>query len=159
MIDITDKVKINVVLERSFEGLFVGSYRINVTLTENGQCVTIATLRSKGWYVRRGYTIGHIPHPKWPADDSWFRVYKESGESKGGSLGRVYTLWTEGYVATGESGTATLLGTAKGRTLREAAKNYAEAHPEDASYFNMSFTHYWSCRIFDNEADARKSFG
>ena len=94
-----------------------------------------------------------------------------------------YEIWSEGYAATGERGTAHYYGKAMGETFEEACKNFR--YPEDI--WAPSFTpgpnlgrkivvqkgetlkldeggHYpypsiWACRLFDNEADARKSFG
>lgn len=73
-----------------------------------------------------------------------------------------YTIWAEGYRATGQHGTATLLGSASGETFRDAVKELAKrALPEDRALFNTDHIQptYWGCRLFDNEEDARKSFG
>ena len=70
-----------------------------------------------------------------------------------------FDIWVEGYRATGESQTAQYFGKQKGFSLADACRRYAESHPSDASFWNKDFTAYWACRVFDNEADARKSFG
>jgi hypothetical protein len=85
-----------------------------------------------------------------------------------------YEIWIEGYAATGESSTASYIGKAMGDTFEDACNNFE--YPEDE--FNMGIKVHskgeklpldekghggkpsiWACRLFDNEADARKSFG
>lgn len=83
-----------------------------------------------------------------------------------------YEIWIEGYAATGERAGASYLGKAIGETFAEACRNFRE--PEDV--FNMGIQirkkgdplkldeHYpypsiWACRLYDNEADARRFFG
>lgn len=112
-----------------------------------------------------------------------------------------YEIWCEGYRATGEEGTAYLIGTAFGNTFNEACENFT--YPEDlkdwegkiyklkGSPLNLdknsdgTYTRggfrgardmepgiarteavrkggnysIWACQLFDNEADARESFG
>lgn len=47
-----------------------------------------------------------------------------------------------------------------GRTFREAVETLvAETKDHDKSYFNLEHLTYWGCRLFDNEIEARKSFG
>lgn len=74
------------------------------------------------------------------------------------------TLWVEGYAATGEHGTAKCLGTWPGDTYEEAVLNWKKAEwssSEWGSFGRSSGGRYdvWGCRIYDNEADARKAFG
>lgn len=72
-------------------------------------------------------------------------------------------VWTEGYMATGEHGTATYHGCCLAESFIEACETliktldkksdgtlqmYTEGHPQ-----------VWGCKCFDNEVDARKSFG
>ena len=83
----------------------------------------------------------------------------------------VYTVWVEGYVATGESGRANCLGTIEAENFVEAARelnrqNFLPAYKGDPhtadDYFSVGkdgIPRIWGCRCFDNEADARKSFG
>ncbi len=84
-----------------------------------------------------------------------------------------YEVWMEGYAATGEQGTATLVGRGTGETFDEAVRDYMSKTPNhgieevtrnryssEENYNNRkSNWHIWACRLFDNEADARKSFG
>jgi hypothetical protein len=65
-------------------------------------------------------------------------------------------LWIEGYSATGESASATYLGNYPGDTLKEAIANFSRSTGEQIDEDGLSI---WGCRIFDNEDDARRSFG
>jgi hypothetical protein len=71
-------------------------------------------------------------------------------------------IWSEGYLATGMEGIpapAHLHGVIEAENLREACEKLAEADEGFKGYFNAKNMSYWGCRLFDNEADARKSFG
>ncbi|MBR2388239.1 MAG: hypothetical protein IKB02_05670 [Clostridia bacterium] len=68
-------------------------------------------------------------------------------------------LWIEGYAATGESSTAKFLGFYKASTLKEAVTEWLKENPQEEKYVNMERLSYWGCRFFDNETEARKSFG
>ncbi len=71
------------------------------------------------------------------------------------------SLWMEGYAATGESGTAQCIGTYKAKDLDDAVKQYMAAHPDSVDWdrFGRGKHAIWACEIFDNETQARKSFG
>lgn len=78
---------------------------------------------------------------------------------------KVIEIWSEGYRATGESGTAHMHGRVLAENLEEAIlihaldnKAFFEQLSHSPSDRGSNFT-YWGCRIFDNEKDARKSFG
>ena len=79
-------------------------------------------------------------------------------------MGR-YQVWSEGYAATGEGGTAQRLTIKnedtlwEGETFQEACENALRTLKWDMSYYNKERNTYWACGFFDNEADARKSFG
>lgn len=87
-----------------------------------------------------------------------------------------FEIWIEGYAATGEHGTANYIGNATGQSFKEACENFT--YPEDIMGYDSSTIivhkgdrlkldegrHYdypsiWACRLYDNEADARRSFG
>lgn len=75
-----------------------------------------------------------------------------------------YSLWREGYAATGQSSTATYLGEFEGSSFNDACDNWAKTLDEESLKYYKPGTDerrpsYWACRIFDNEMDARKSFG
>lgn len=77
-----------------------------------------------------------------------------------------FEIWSEGYAATGERGTAYFHGKAKGETFEEACKNFRDSDGEplgldlnEDGSLRYDRPSIWACRLFDNEADARKSFG
>lgn len=83
-----------------------------------------------------------------------------------------FEIWSEGYRATGEDGDATFHGKYPGETFDEAVE-YANSQstlnaerytpecfwPREAYNNRRSNWKIWGCALFDNEADARKSFG
>ena len=70
-----------------------------------------------------------------------------------------FEIWAEGFVDNGGRAGATMLGKANGKTFKDACKNRAERDAEFNRYFDEDRMTYWGCRLFDNEVDARKSFG
>lgn len=77
-----------------------------------------------------------------------------------------YQIWSEGYQVTGNQGTAQRLTFTKnedtmweGETFQKACENALKVLKWDMSYYDAKRNTYWACRFFDNEADARKSFG
>ena len=73
-----------------------------------------------------------------------------------------YNIWSEGFAATGQSAGAHLHGTETANSFAEALAKYVAKQPTDnRRYFNLSTSPptYWGCRIYDNETQARKSFG
>ena len=70
-----------------------------------------------------------------------------------------FEIWSEGYAATGERAGAMFHGTAEGDTFQEACEQYSLMNPAFGKCFNINGPTYWGCRLFDNEADARKAFG
>lgn len=76
------------------------------------------------------------------------------------STERTYEVWSEGYAATGESAPARFHGKFKGVTFKDAVESYINTlSPDSRKSFNGERLTYWGCRFFDNEQDARKSFG
>ena len=72
-----------------------------------------------------------------------------------------FEVWTEGYAATGESGKATFHGEFKGETLKDAVIKWRNTltDPHSVKCVDLDRMTFWGCRFFDNETDARKSFG
>lgn len=84
-----------------------------------------------------------------------------------------FEIWMEGYIATGESGTAQMIGKGEGETFDDAVRDYMSKNPEhgieendkdryinDDAYKNRrSNWNIWACNLFDNHNDAAKSFG
>lgn len=71
----------------------------------------------------------------------------------------MYEIWSEGYIATGEHGTATFHGRFEGETFKDAVVNWTKKYSDAQQYVSLENMTYWGCRLFDNESDARKSFG
>ncbi|EBF8123335.1 hypothetical protein ACVY1S_002049 [Salmonella enterica subsp. enterica] len=69
-----------------------------------------------------------------------------------------YQIWSEGYEATGNSGSAELLGEVEADDFASACSALFEGTDRE-KYFNKQRLTYWGCRLFDNEQDAKKSFG
>ena len=76
-----------------------------------------------------------------------------------------YDVWMEGYSIQGDTSKAYLLGTEEALTFKEACVKLLERLGEDKqlgwkmTYYKPETNTYWGCRFFNNEADARKSFG
>lgn len=66
-----------------------------------------------------------------------------------------WDIWVEGYQATGDRGVAQRVATVSAPSFKEACDKYFE---KDPLYTKERLT-YWGCKLFDNESDARKSFG
>lgn len=70
-------------------------------------------------------------------------------------------LWTEGYHVQEGLCPARFCGTFECDTLKEAIIMYKETltDPYSISCIDVEDESFWGCKFFDNEADARKSFG
>jgi hypothetical protein len=77
---------------------------------------------------------------------------------------KAYEIWSEGYLCTGMDGIpekATFHGIYYGKNFIEACNSWAKEKKERKKYFRIidGIPVYWGCTMFDNEKDARKSFG
>ncbi|MEJ7831207.1 MAG: hypothetical protein WKF91_23580 [Segetibacter sp.] len=77
---------------------------------------------------------------------------------------REYQIWSEGFAATGERGGATFHGKQMAETFDEACDLFFKGNSTydsllDGRDMKTLIRAYWGCRLFDNEADARRSFG
>lgn len=68
---------------------------------------------------------------------------------------RVFEIWAEGYATLEQYEGARLINIVRGETFADAC----EEHFKDHKYFNKQKLTVHGCRLFDNEADARKRFG
>jgi hypothetical protein len=67
-----------------------------------------------------------------------------------------YNIWSEGYSATGQSSGAVCLDRGVlADTFDEACIVALYGDP----YFNENSLTYWGCKLYDNEYEARGSFG
>lgn len=69
-----------------------------------------------------------------------------------------FEIWCEGYAANSERCRAALLGKYEAETWDEAVGKYMADNPKRITKDSRGYTD-WGCRLFDNEIDARKSFG
>ena len=75
-------------------------------------------------------------------------------------MSQIYSLWMEGYAVTGNSSTADFLGNFEADSFAEACDKWAKALEQPEYYKRNEYNaYYWGCKIFDNEADARRGFG
>jgi hypothetical protein len=72
---------------------------------------------------------------------------------------REYEVWVEGFSAMEQKGQAGVFGRITTGSFKEACILLARDMPEAERYFNQERLTWWGCRLFDNEADARKAFG
>jgi len=73
---------------------------------------------------------------------------------------KIYSVWIEGYAATGESGTAIFLGNHMASSFKDAVELALFENKWDMKgYYDAERLTYWGCKFYDNEQDARKHFG
>lgn len=70
-----------------------------------------------------------------------------------------YEVWSEGFVATGESGTAVFHGRVSARTFNEACDKLAANDATFAQCYTPKTLAFWGCRLFPTEKEARASYG
>ena len=71
-------------------------------------------------------------------------------------MNKEYEIWSEGYQTTGDSGTACFHGKVIASSFKEACIKHFGLSNHLFDEDNLSF---WGCRLYDNEQEARKSFG
>lgn len=67
----------------------------------------------------------------------------------------IFDIWSEGFIATGDRGYAFKHGSVRADTFKDACI----LHFGNNELFNVDKMTYRGCELFDNEADARRSFG
>lgn len=73
---------------------------------------------------------------------------------------RKFSIYIEGYAATGEQGKARFLGTAEGETFEKACQNFvASGGFVEPHFYNKATNSYWSCRLYPSYEQAVKTFG
>ena len=68
---------------------------------------------------------------------------------------RTIQVWSEGYRATGDQADAMLHGTIIAKNFQEACNILFK---DNDTYDSQALT-LWGCRLYNNEREARKSFG
>lgn len=71
---------------------------------------------------------------------------------------KTFEIWSEGYRATCEHGTAVCLGEFQAETFQGAVAQLAQ-QAKHRQYVDLKNLTYWGCGLHDNEADARKTYG
>ncbi len=69
-----------------------------------------------------------------------------------------YEVWMEGFHVSGNWSQAQFKGRFLGNTFTDACLRWGRTLPTSDQRF-LSGNVFWGCRLFDNEKDARKSFG
>ena len=67
----------------------------------------------------------------------------------------LYEVWSEGYSCTGQQAGAKFHGEVDAPSFKKACNKLFG----DNSYYDKKNMDYWGCQLFDNENDARRSFG
>lgn len=70
-----------------------------------------------------------------------------------------FDVWIEGYRATGQSANATFCSKYKASNFNNACIAFLIENGSSLEYYDKTSNSYWGCRFFDNETDAKKSFG
>jgi hypothetical protein len=139
--------------------------------------IGIASLNKDGiWLEAQNWTLvagdwGHYENDREIQEHlitHWMQIPDRPGISD-----ESFQIWMEGYAATGERSGAQLLGYGYGHNFDEAVEDLRRKKPDlginkyersqfdsEEDYINRrSNWNVWACRLFDNETDARKSFG
>ncbi len=86
---------------------------------------------------------------------------------------KLFEIWCEGYMATGEHGTAHLVGKSYGANFDDAVEHFMDCWPvcgierngrgryvsAEAFENRSSNWNIWACNLYDNEETARKFCG
>ena len=74
---------------------------------------------------------------------------------------KFFEIWSEGYVLQGNSSKAIFHGKFNGNTFKDALIAFKESMNDEYSKkcIDVENSKFWGCKLFDNENDARKSFG
>ena len=67
----------------------------------------------------------------------------------------IYEIWSEGYRATGNESGANFHGLQEANSFQEACDKFFGTD----KYYDKKLLKYWSCRLYDNEENARKLWG
>ena len=74
---------------------------------------------------------------------------------------KLFEIWAEGYIVPECHARAMLMGKQEAETFEQACDLFFENNPDKDCYRKIEdgTPIFWGCKLFDNEADARKSFG
>ncbi|MDB5531606.1 MAG: hypothetical protein JWR51_4709 [Devosia sp.] len=82
-------------------------------------------------------------------------------------MSKTFDVWMEGYAASGDSADATLLASGVeaddfAAAVEIVVEKHKLEHPTEVDYWgkrNDGSWAFYACRLFQTEAEARKSFG
>jgi len=88
------------------------------------------------------------------------------GDNPGGTGNNIYSIWGEGFSATGQHGTAKSFGCWRGDSFEHACDQCFD-NEFDKKYYKKGEKslilrrrlYYWGCELFPEESKARRSFG
>ena len=90
-------------------------------------------------------------------DEQRQSMLKEAGVTDGT---RMFEVWVEGFNIMGEKGEAQRIGIFSGKTFREAClAAWGAGKFNGYGEFDEKRLTVWGCRLFETEAEARRSFG
>jgi|GEM_PF-2990696 len=129
--------------------------------------------RSMKYTVHSHPSGGYLAHPEGRRYDNYvsFIAYPTPEKAllacgadpkTGESLPRKkFQVWVEGYRSTGDSSEAKFVQEWTAGSFEQAVHFCVNqiGGKLDRANFNAAKLTYWGCELFDNEADARKSFG
>ena len=73
---------------------------------------------------------------------------------------KFFDIWSEGYTIRGQKGPAQFITRSFGTDFRDACiYAYNLGDFEGYGHFDEKTLTLWGCHLFDNQEDARKSFG
>ena len=72
---------------------------------------------------------------------------------------KTYEIWSEGFHVNEGLSPAHFYGIQQAESFKEACILVARKHPGFAHNFDADRMTHWGCQLFDNEHDARQSFG
>jgi len=71
-----------------------------------------------------------------------------------------FSIWVEGYVVSGNSARASLLASVNATSFSNAVSIFRNGRSGgERLHIDVENLTMWGCRLFDNEIDARRSFG
>lgn len=73
-------------------------------------------------------------------------------------MAKMYEVWAEGFIVTGQRGRAQLMGKIIAESFQEAC-DLVMSTPTLAHDYNKNNRSHWGRRLFDNEESARENFG
>ena len=68
-------------------------------------------------------------------------------------------IWSEGFIASGQSEGACFHGCGIGDTFKECCDELANRNEEFKKHYNRESMTHWGCKLYSDEKLARESYG